>query len=131
MPSARVLDVGNCDPDHGAIRRMLVNNFEVEVDRVMFPVEAIDELTQRSYALVLVNRLIFADDADGLELVRTMKNRDDLRSTPIMMVSNFADAQDRAVAAGAVRGFGKASLGTPDTLSILAQYLPQKNLPAR
>lgn len=131
MPSARVLDVGNCDPDHGSIRRMLVNNFEVEVDRVMFPVEAIDELTQRSYALVLVNRLIFADDADGLELVRTMKNRDDLRSTPIMMVSNFADAQDRAVAAGAVRGFGKGTLGTPDTLSILAQYLPQKNLPAR
>lgn len=126
MPSARVLDVGNCDPDHGSIRRMLVNHFEVEVDRVMFPGEALREMGHQTYALVLINRLIFADDSDGMVLVRAMQADEKLRRTPVMMISNFADAQARAVAAGAIRGFGKATVDAPETLDRLAQYLPPK-----
>ncbi|MFN0135411.1 MAG: response regulator, partial [Phycisphaerae bacterium] len=118
--------VGNCDPDHGSIRRMLVNHFEVEVDRVMFPAEALREMGQQTYALVLINRLIFADDSDGLVLVRAMQADEKLRNTPIMMISNFADAQARAVADGAVPGFGKATVDAPDTLDRLAQYMPPK-----
>ena len=33
-----------------------------------------------------------------------------------MLVSDRPDAQDAAVALGAVRGFGKADLGVPETL---------------
>lgn len=125
-----VLDVGNCDPDHGRIRQMLERHFAVTVDRVMFVPEALAALATRSYALVLVNRLIFADGSDGLALIEAMQADPRLRDTPVMMVSNFADAQARAVAAGAVPGFGKATLDAPQTLELLGRYLPSRATPA-
>lgn len=125
MARARVLDVGNCDPDHGAIRRMIVNHFDAQVDRVMFPVEALARLSEARYDLVLVNRLIFADDSDGLALIKAMREHG-FGDLPVMLVSNFAEAQTRAVAAGAQRGFGKAQLDEPETLERVARYLPPK-----
>lgn len=128
MSAARpcVLDVGNCDPDHGRIRVLLERRFAVAVDRVMFVPEALARLADRTYALVLVNRLIFADGSDGLKLIEAMQADGRLRGTPVMMVSNFPDAQARAVAAGAVPGFGKAALDAPETLARLARYLPTR-----
>ena len=46
-----------------------------------------------------------------------------LRDIHVMMVSNYADAQDRAVAAGAVRGFGKNDLDKPLPVDLLRSYL--------
>lgn len=125
MQKTRVLDVGNCDPDHGAMRAMLLAHFEVEVDRVMFVSEALAALSRCDYGLVLVNRLIFADGSDGMELIRKMR-ADAICKSPIMMVSNFADAQDSAVAAGALPGFGKAAIGAAETIERLANVLPRK-----
>lgn len=118
----RVLDVGNCDPDHAAIRRLL-NRFNAHVDRVMFVGEAMTALSRSTYDLVLVNRLIFADSSDGLELITRLKADPQTRDTPVMMVSNFADAQTRAVAAGACPGFGKSALDDGRTISLLSAYL--------
>ena len=124
--SVRVLDVGNCDPDHGSILRLLTENFAVEVDRVMFVPEALSALKSRPYALVLVNRQIFADGSPGLPLVTAMQQDPTLRATPVMVVSNFADAQAAAVAAGARPGFGKAALQPAETRSRLAEFLPAR-----
>ena len=52
---ARVLDVGNCDPDHAMIRSMLERHFEVEIDRVMFVAEAVDAM-RRARVLVQPSR---------------------------------------------------------------------------
>jgi two-component system, chemotaxis family, chemotaxis protein CheY len=124
MPSSKpcVLDVGNCDPDHGSIRRLL-SRFDVDVDRVMFVSEAVAALERRSYDLVLVNRLIFADSSDALPLITKMKADDRFREIPVMMISNFEEAQDRAVAAGALRGFGKSSLNDEATVALLRPHL--------
>lgn len=129
MP-ARVLDVGNCDPDHFAIRSMLVRHFDVEVERVMFVSEAEAAISRRAYDLVLVNRRIFADDSDGLMLVHSAQQRPAPRP-PVMLVSNFPDAQDAAVAAGAARGFGKAGLADERTILRLAEYLPPRTTQSR
>jgi PleD family two-component response regulator len=120
----RVLDVGNCDPDHAAIRRMLQEHFEVDVDRVMFVREALERLGSTPYALVLVNREIFDDGSPGIELVKAMQADPAIARTPVMLVSNFADAQAAAVAAGARPGFGKAALRSPETLRRLGEILP-------
>jgi len=40
-----------------------------------------------------------------------------------MLVSNFADAQDQAVALAAVRGFGKADLQAPSIVDLLRPFL--------
>lgn len=125
VAKSRVLDVGNCDPDHRSIRAMLAANFDVQVDRVMFVDEALAALQRSTYDLVLVNRLIFEDGSDGMALIRSLRN-DRTVQRPVMMISNFAHAQEMAVSAGAVRGFGKASLGTPETLARLGEYLPAK-----
>lgn len=121
-PKPRLLDVGNCDPDHVAIRR-LVAQFDAQVDRVMHVHEALAELAERSYDLVLVNRLIFADSSDALPLIERMQADDRLRKIPVMMISNYADAQQRAVAAGAQQGFGKTDLRSPRTIEQLAHFL--------
>lgn len=125
MQKTRVLDVGNCDPDHGAIRSLLLNHFDVDVDRVMYVSEGLAAMSHAAYALVLVNRLIFADGSEGQELIRRMQ-ADATCKTPVMMISNFADAQQRAVAAGAQPGFGKAALHEASTLELLAKHLPRK-----
>lgn len=131
MERMRVLDVGNCDPDHGAMRGMLIANFDVEVDRVMFVDEAIAALAKQPCRLVLVNRRIFADDSDGSELIRRMKSSPALRDIPVMLISNYADAQARAETDGAVPGFGKAALGDPATQTLLARYLPLRHARSR
>ncbi|MCH7527413.1 MAG: hypothetical protein IID39_08255 [Planctomycetes bacterium] len=115
----RVLDVGNCDPDHASLRQLLIHNFEVDVDRVMFVNEALEALAGTGYTMVFVNRLIFADSSEGLTLIKQMRADDTMRDTPVMMISNYADAQDRAVAAGAVRGFGKADLTDAATVGCI------------
>ncbi len=123
----RVLDVGNCDPDHASLRRFLIHNFDVDLDRVMFVNEALEALAETAYAMVFVNRLIFADSSEGLTLIKQMRADDTMRNTPVMMISNYADAQDGAVAAGAVRGFGKADLTDAATITLLKPYLSQIN----
>jgi hypothetical protein len=40
-----------------------------------------------------------------------------------MLVSNYEDAQQEAVATGAVAGFGKASVGHPEMLGRVAPFL--------
>jgi CheY-like chemotaxis protein len=70
----------------------------------------------------MVNRLIFADGSDGTELIRRMQ-ADGYADTPVMLISNYAESQEKAVGQGAVPGFGKAAVGAPETLELLGQYL--------
>ena len=124
MPESerRVLAVGDCDPDHDRLGRMLDRHFDVVLDRVMFVEEALAKLATERYDLVLVNRLIFADDSDGGELIRRVR-AGGYEGTPVMMVSNYADAQAQAVADGAVPGFGKTVLDDRATVELLGKYL--------
>jgi two-component system chemotaxis response regulator CheY len=124
--SARVLDVGQCSPDHSAIRSLLHRTFNVYIDQAGSVDEAIEELKTASYDLVLVNRVIFEDGGSGAELIAKMKSVRDFRDVPVMMISNFNDAQQDAVAAGGVPGFGKAELNDPSTIALLRKYLPSR-----
>lgn len=119
-----VLDVGNCTPDHTAIHAMLTSHFDVRIERVMHVSEALTALARQPFALVLVNRQIFADGSPGMPLIEHMHSDPNLKETPVMLVSNYADAQAAAVTAGARPGFGKASLNTTETIRKLAEFLP-------
>jgi len=44
---------------------------------------------------------------------------------PVMLVSNYQEAQQQAVGAGAVPGFGKDSLGRPSMIALLKPFLEQ------
>ena len=124
--AGHVLDVGNCDPDHAMIRRMLTENFDVSVDRVMSVDEAIRCMRQTSHDLVLFNGLIFADSSAGIELLTRARSDAALKTVPIMMISNQDEAQEACVAAGGRRGFGKAAIFEPSTVELLSAYLPRR-----
>lgn len=123
--SKRVLDVGQCAPDHGAITRFLQAHFDVVVDKVDTPADALNHLRNRPYDLVLINRKLDIDYSDGVEILRLIKADPQLAPTPVMLVTNYKEHQENAVALGAEYGFGKAELGAPDVVARLEPFLKQ------
>ena len=117
----RVLDVGQCNPDHSTITQFLTANFDVEVVQAHLFDDAMEQLRSGRFDLVLVNRLLDQDHSEGSEVIKAMQADAGLKTTPVMLVSNFADAQTAAVTLGAVPGFGKASLvgGQHDAAGVL------------
>ena len=119
----RVLDVGQCVPDHAAIRRLLESKFAVQVVQTHGMDDTLAELRRGEFALVLVNRKLDADYSDGLEIIKQIKADPKLAPIPVMLVSNYPNAQQQAVAVGAEMGFGKAQLGSGETQARLQAVL--------
>jgi two-component system chemotaxis response regulator CheY len=119
----RVLDVGNCGPDHFAIRRLIEGRFAAEVLQADDWNQTLTQLQSGPIDLVLVNRKLDIDYSDGLEIVRRIKADTAWQHLPVMLISNYPDQQEIAVQAGAVPGFGKSSLGANETLQRLTQLL--------
>jgi CheY-like chemotaxis protein len=119
----RVLSVGQCFADHSALSRMLRSSFGADVIAAGSQAEALELVRRESFALVLVNRVFDADGSSGLELIRAIKADPARNGVPVMLVSNYDDAQAQAMQAGAVRGFGKAALGQPQVLALMELYL--------
>lgn len=122
MPK-RVLDVGNCGPDHMSMRRFLTRHFACEVQQAHGLVDTLEALRSSAFDLVLVNRKLDQDYSNGIEVIRALKTDPQLQSIPVMMVTNYGDHQDAAVAVGAVRGFGKLEFEKPETVEKLRPWL--------
>jgi CheY-like chemotaxis protein len=123
MPAKKVLSLGQCWADHGAISQVFMRHFGAEVVSADTTAEALNLLQEQSFALVLVNRLLDQDGSRGLEFIRQLKNDEALRRFPAMLVSNHEDAQREAVQAGAEPGFGKAALGQPAMVGRVRPFL--------
>jgi two-component system chemotaxis response regulator CheY len=119
----RVLDVGNCVPDHAAIRGMLEKTYRADVVQADGPGDALAALRQESFDLVLVNRKLDQDYSDGLEIIKQIKAEKNLAAVPCMLITNYPDQQQVAVAAGAEYGFGKKELYAAETQARLAKFL--------
>lgn len=119
----RVLDVGNCGPDHAALKALLQAEFAAEVVQVHAPASALSALRAEPFDLVTVNRLMDADGSPGLPLIEDMLADEQLKNVPVMMITNFDDHQQQAIAAGAVQGFGKAQLHSAETIECLKPFL--------
>ena len=123
MSARRILSIGQCTADQGAIARALQQTFLAEVVPASTADEALLLLGQELFALVLVNRILDADGSEGLDVIRRIKADEKLASVPVMLVSNHEEVQTQAVKAGAVAGFGKAALRQPQTLARLKPFL--------
>jgi CheY-like chemotaxis protein len=123
VSAKRVLSLGQCLADHGAIGHVLRNHFGAEFVGVDTATEALTRLQQEAFDLILVNRILDADGSLGVEVIRRLKDNMRLAEIPVMLVSNYADAQEEAEQAGAVRGFGKAALGQPPMMERLRLIL--------
>ena len=122
MPK-RVLDVGQCGPDHATIRNYLTRNFDCEIEQADATEDALAKLSAGHFDLVLVNRKLDIDYSDGIDVIRSIKAHVAAAGVPVMLVTNYPEHQDAAIAAGAIRGFGKLEFGKPETRETLAAVL--------
>ena len=107
--------------DHGALRRLVETHFGASCEAADSIEQARKALQEKRYDLVLVNRVFEFTGEQGIDLVRQLTQ--ERSEVPVMLVSNFAEAQREAEAAGAVPGFGKGALDDPQTVARLAEHL--------
>lgn len=119
----KILNVGQCGFDHGSITRFLQGHFDAEVSAASTADEALALLRQQAFNLILVNRQFDADGDDGLSFIKTVKSDPQFAEIPVMLVTNYPDYAKRALALGAVPGFGKSELTSPGLVSRLDPYL--------
>jgi CheY-like chemotaxis protein len=113
----KILDVGQCGFDGPRMESLFQKKMHATVDAADTLDDAAERLQSGTYDIVLVNRVLAADGSSGLDVIEQLK--DSGNPTPMMLVSDRADAQDAAVKLGAVRGFGKTELGDPETLELI------------
>jgi CheY-like chemotaxis protein len=114
----KVLSVGQCGYDDSRIGQVVRAALGVPLERAHSGHEAKRLLAEKEYALILVNRQ-FDAGGSGLELISELKEAG--VATPVMLVSDYAEAQAAARAAGAVGGFGKSALGSESTRRVLRE----------
>jgi len=122
MPK-QVLDVGQCDMDHGTISQLIEGQFDAKVTRVYSAPEALMALREQPFDLVLVNRIMDRDHSEGIDLICEVKSDTALSSVPVMLITNFPEHAQQAVDAGAEPGFGKATIEAEQTRQRLAKIL--------
>ena len=115
MSITRIALVGHCGFDSGSLARFAADAApDAEVVRINDQ-QSLDELADAS-TLLLVNRVLdgrFDVGGSGIALIRAQSDKAD--AGPTMLVSNYADAQQEAEAAGALPGFGKSQIADAAT----------------
>jgi DNA-binding response OmpR family regulator len=123
MSAKQVLSIGQCRPDQAAISHYLTSHFDVKVLTADLATETDQMIRELRFDLILINRKLDADYSDGMEILQRLCADKATADIPVMLVSNFADWQEKAVALGARYGFGKAELNQPETRQRLRAVL--------
>jgi hypothetical protein len=102
--------VGHCGVDGPRLQRELRAALaDVEVARIN-STDDLERCCQDEADLLLINREPVGFDQTGLDLVRVVcKCHPGIK---VMLVSDYDEAQQEAVQAGALPGFGKSLMGT-------------------
>ena len=111
--------VGHCGPDSSYLRMAVGNAIKGAKVLMIDDDEDLTRAVNDGVDLLLFNRVLeFGFTADmGVDLIKRFRQEHpDLK---MMLVSNYADAQQAAVDAGALPGFGKREIGTPKVTEML------------
>src|SRR5215212_2004172 len=125
MPRKVVVLVGHCGPDSSYLR-MAVRNAVRDADITMADDDRdLQRAIQQGASLLLLNRELEYGFSDrrGVDLLKRL--RPEYPNLKMMLVSNYADAQAEALAAGAVPGFGKREIGSPRVAEVLRNALAE------
>lgn len=124
----KLLIVGQCDFDYQRISFFLSKIYDIEIHRADSFDNAIQKAIDQQFDLIMINRLMDLDRSEGMAILHELKSNPQTENTPAMIISDYQDAQDAAVAAGASPGFGKATLNTPQTFELLSNFLEAKSI---
>jgi hypothetical protein len=118
-----VVLVGHCGPDSSFLR-MAVSSAERGINVSMADdSQELKAALEGGVDLVLLNRELGwgFDHPLGVEVIKMFRAA--YPTTKFMLVSNYADAQAAAVAAGGVPGFGKREIGQPRVTQLIREVL--------
>ncbi|MEM1304530.1 MAG: response regulator [Planctomycetota bacterium] len=122
MPK-KILDVGNCAPDFGAITTFFTTHFDCTVEQADKADDALAKLKSAAFDLVTVNRKLDCDYSDGTEVIKAIKADPETADVPVMLITNFEEHQAAAEELGAIRGFGKLDYDKPEMLERMRAVL--------
>ena len=116
--------VGHCGFDSGSLRRMATTAFPDAKVTMVSDDDTLQKL-RNPQTLLLVNRVLDGrfSAATGVELIAAQCAGD--AAPQAMLVSNYADAQQSALDAGALPGFGKNDVSDPGILDRLRTAFAQ------
>ena len=114
-----ILSLGHCAFDHDQLTRAFGQSAQVLA--VGNEIEAIALVDSSSFDLLLVNREFDEDGASGIAFIQNHCPMLKAKGIPVMLISNYQEAQAKAVAIGALEGFGKANLSQAKMAQILKQ----------
>jgi len=122
MPKT-LLDCGNCPPDFQSMKRLVSQAFDADIIQCHSLDDTLSVLRETKVDLVTINRKLDLDYSDGIKVAEAIKADPEICDTPVMLITNFEDHQDAAVAVGCERGFGKLAIQDPSTRECLRPFL--------
>jgi len=120
-----VLLVGHCGPDAIMLKTAVQRVLPEAAVELINDQESLQSALSRN-VMLLVNREldgVFDTGTGGIDLIRHLARG--AGSVPMILLSNFEDAQVEAEAAGAMPGFGKNDLYHEDTTQRLKDAASQ------
>ena len=119
----KVVLIGHCGPDSSYLRLAVSRARRDAQVVVVEDQQEMEQAIQRGVDLLLLNRVLDYgfDQTDGAVVIRKLRAAHP--ELKMMLVSNYADAQADAVAAGALPGFGKRDIGTDRVTNLIREAL--------
>jgi hypothetical protein len=120
--SKKVALIGHCGPDSSYLR-MTISKAAKDVKILSADDDAeLNHVLGEGPDLLLFNRQLGYgfSETQGVKVIEKLHGKLPIK---MMLISNHHDAQEAAVAAGALPGFGKREIGTPKVLELLREAL--------
>jgi len=127
----KVVLVGHCGADSSYLRIAVASAGPAVSVVSVDDEESLGTALAAGAELVLINRILDwgFDEQEGVALISRLRRTHPNLKT--MLISNYADAQQAAVAAGALPGFGKREIGTAKVKQLLQGALAETSAPAK
>lgn len=120
--SKTILLVGHCGVDGPRLQSEVRSIIDAADVRRINSESDLEQAVKEGADLLLVNREPLGFEPEqGVDLIR--KLHVEHPEQRMMLVSDFDDAQEEAVSAGAVPGFGKRDIGSPKLADTVKQAL--------
>lgn len=121
--SQRVVLAGHCGPDSSYLRLTVSAALPGAKVGTVEDAAELEQAIRDGVHLVLVNRLLDYgfEQTEGVALIEDLRTRHPDVKT--MLVSNYPEAQQAAIAAGAVGAFGKRELRSPRVAELLREAI--------
>ncbi len=117
----RILDVGQCGFDGPRLGRFLTRQLHCMIDRAHTKAQALSLAAANAYDLVMVNRILDRDRTPGIDVIVALHAAHP--TLRLMLISDLPEFQAQAEQLGAVKGFGKSALDSPETEELIRSLL--------